>query len=501
MSEKSFDLGTFLADQSKVGPLEHSGEFSISHTKAMEKLAQYSLTGGYTWLLKLLQAVALWQPEYLRVRQTRGETAFFFKPLVSITEFEVAETFRQGVSHKTEPLPQLCLALRALVEQGGLSFILSINGETPSTAPIYSGADFGKLSERQRLRQAHFMEHGVKLVVSHYKGKESFTGRELPTFTGWTRRDHKIASSLEDNAIFYPVPIYLNDRLLNVLADHREYGFNPKGRPVLLSGVKCPEGTLPTLPVPATFERKLLSISTTSARAQRPYMGRRDFDVWYLLHARRPRTLLRKLSILRAPTHEILWLKDGIVVERSTAKGKTQATELIVVISAQDFQTDLSGLALTQSEERQLILRRALELIEADIAQLADNPAFLERPDVDESSLAEDPPEDPKAAQLKTEILPTLGVGTLGLVVMGLVTPAFPLVMGSVGLAGLCGYCAKTYHTAEETQAKANRRWVEVVSNDLKRLTDLNSLKFQAGRGGSGAGVKRDELFVPKKTH
>ncbi|MFA7481411.1 MAG: hypothetical protein WC314_12975 [Vulcanimicrobiota bacterium] len=490
-----FDLGSFLAHQAKVGTADSSGEFSVAHEKALEKLAHFSLVGGYTWILKLMQCMALWRPKRITVTQTQEKTTFLFCPSHRYpTEQDVVEAFQSGIWHKDNPLAQLCLALRALVEQAGLAFVLSINGENVSSSPIYSGDDVARLSEKERLRWAHHTKRGVQLVVSHFKGNESWTGRLIPTFSQWERRDLRIASALEDNALFHSVPIWLDGRFLNSPTTHGEYGITTKFRTVALWGAKVP-GLAP-LDLPDSFEGKLFSVETTPSRAARPYQGKRDFDCWFILKSRAPNRLRPAALYLSKSKHEILWLQNGVVVERSVASGLSSITQATILLSAEGFGTDLSGLALTRSDQRLELQAQALERVSEEITTLCRDTRFLEAEDADARSFSEEKFPALPQSRLKDDVLTSLGFGLLGgLSFIG--GPSLAVAGVSAVAAAVVSFAARKHRNSETTQATLKERWVQQVRQDLEKLTALNQLAFKVV-SGEGGGRRAEELFRPK---
>lgn len=494
-----FDLGAFLASQQAEGVKDSDGEITLSQDKARQKLTQFSLSTSYAWLLKVIQAVVLWDCEELRVTQTRISTAFFFQPRNRFpSERGVVEALQRGVANKDDPTGQICIALRSLVEQTGLSFVLSIHDEEPSAHPIYSGEDVGKLSERERMKWAKMEERGVRLTVSHFKGRESFTGRVFPTFTQVERRDMKITSVLQENVLFCPVPVVLDGRLLNCPMSHPKHGFSFRGRPIILTGLRSDD--FPRLLLAESFEEKLMSLDTTPARAARSYHGVRDFSVWYCISARHPSNMRLNMLLKKPPTHEILWIKDGVVVERSRAEGNTDICSLKLFLSAADFGTDMSGLSLIRNEERQELQQKIVRAVGQDISQRFCDPAFLERDDRDEYSEREsDYSKDPRHDLLKHNIYPSLGLGLVAGITAPLAAPGWVIGGAVAGLSALAGTLAKRYQDSEPQQAKRRALWLETVTSDLSKLGEVASAAFKADRSTLTAASAPEELFRPRQ--
>lgn len=496
-----FDLGAFLAQQRAEGIEDSAGEFTVSSSRALKKLSQFSLTSHYAWLLKLVQAVVLWECEELKVTQTRISTSFMFKPTTSFPqEKDVIATLQHGGANKTKPLDQLCIALRSLVEQAGLAFVLAVHGDEPSEHPVYSGEDVSKLSERERMKWAQLADRGVRLTVSHFKGKESFTGRYFPTFTQVERRDIKINSVLEDAVLFCPIPVRLDGRTLNCLVSHRDWGFSFRSRPVLLSGIKG-EG-LPRLRVPPSYEEKMLSLRTTRSRAARGYNGARDFDVWYYVLARQPANMRMNSLLRKRPTHEILWIQNGVVVERAEAQVLTDICSLRILISAADYGTDMSGLSLTRSEERDELQARIVDLVTNDIVQRFSEPLFLDAVDTDEHSERE--PEENldqrEHSLVKDNIAPSLGLGLMVAVSTPGIAPFWMMGGAAAGASALAGVLAQKYRDSDYNKAKRRAQWLELVPKDLRLLGQLSIQNFKLDRGTLGPSAQApEEMFKPRQ--
>lgn len=499
--EGGFDLGAFLAQQRADGTQDSGGEFTVSSSRALKKLSQFSLTSHYAWLLKLVQAVVLWKCEELKVTQTRISTSFLFLPTCNFpAERDVISTLQHGGANKKNPLDQLCIALRSLVEQAGLAFVLAVHGDEPSEHPVYSGEDVSKLSERERMKWAQLSDRGIRLTVSHFKGKESFTGRYFPTFTQVERRDIKINSVLEDAVLFCPIPVILDGRILNCLVSHRDWGFSFRSRPVLLSGVKG-EG-LPRLPVPPTYEEKMISLQTTRSRAARGYQGNRDFDAWYYVLARQPANMRMNSLIRKRPVHEILWIQNGVVVERAEAQLSTDICSLRILISADGFGTDMSGLSLTDSTEREELQARILGMVTQDIAMRFSEPVFLDVTDTDEYSERE--PEENldqrEHSLLKDNIAPSLGLGVMVAISTPGMAPFWMMGGAAAGASALAGVLAQKYRDSDYNKAKRRAQWLELVPKDLQLLGALRNESFKRDRGSlSPSAQAPEDMFKPRQ--
>lgn len=377
---EAFDLNSFLNEQREAGTEDSRGEFTVSASDAARKLARFALPEAYSWVLKLLQAAAGWKAPKLRITQTREFTSFCFA-LSRLEDYpsreELLETLVSTEIGGTEPLQRLCIALRSLVEQTGLSFVLGVQFLGEMSYSVYAGHDVSQLRPEVRESWAKVHANGLRLSVSHQGLGEHLTGRVLPRFMLAERRDLAIAQELEKRAFCFPCPVMLDGRKLNDVWAHTELGFSPSHRPVFLSGAKATPRH-PTLRM--NFSEQRITVfqgplsSAELARAAEASPQSRNFESSFVLHALDPGRLSGVGGggdVLRAGPgphlaerpHKILWICDGVVVSREELHPRTPCwvARLFLFVNGTGLQTDLTGLSITDSPEKAARLKRALE--------------------------------------------------------------------------------------------------------------------------------------------
>ncbi len=214
---EGFDLREFLEQQRREGVEQGEGAFTIASDKLLTKVAKFSLPRDEDWVLKIVQAVNAWCAQRLVIRQTRLATSFFFCPPDKTsfpTEGRLIQSLSAGVLEADQPIAMLSMALRSLVDQVGLSFVLALRQDDATGKPIFAGDDTSALSPEVREQWSSLNRNGVRLTVSHFRGSESSKGRYVPTFAGIPRRDLAITGVLESLAYTSGVPIHLDGRLL-----------------------------------------------------------------------------------------------------------------------------------------------------------------------------------------------------------------------------------------------------------------------------------------------
>jgi hypothetical protein len=375
-----FDLDQLLADQ-----LEPSESAEVKATRVR-------LPSPDAWALKLVQAAVGWGAKSIRIRQTVSSTTFFFRPKVLSafpSEHQIIRHVLEGDFCGEEPLERLALVLRTLAERAGYSFLLCVRDGDNEVRPLYSGSEILASSKREPPYCATEDLTGVMLMVSHLCDGERYKGPYFPRSLLKVRKDLDFALELEKNAFVCPIPIFLDGRLLNQIFQHPKFGFSRAHRPLLVAGVsRNPEEE--ALPLSVCGEQKVMSYLTDPRRASRLYDGDKDFSSWYLCRGIEPDQLEQVDIEPKQRVHEILWVCDGVLVYREGVEIPTSLLLVTIFLNARGLPTDLTGLQLTESFERDQRARGALKDIAAQMTECALNVDAFFQPDRDKYSTADD---------------------------------------------------------------------------------------------------------------
>ena len=344
------DLGAFLADQCSEGFLDSKGEFTLDTERAARKLAKFSLPHDYSWVLKLIQAAVAWNCPKIVVTQKKEFSAFTFCPPGPLpTPKDVVKTVLQGSLESSAPLDRFSIALRALVEQTGLSFVLGIREQGGEVETLFAGPDTSALEEAERKSWGQLKERGIKVAVSHQLKGEYYTGRYAPRFVLKEHRDLEIAGQLSHQAFACPVPLTLDARSLTNPTEHPEIGFTKRWRPLCLLPLAS-SGKLPPLPLEGPFESGLYplfsdkNLEIPEPSDQAPPVG---WLIWQILHP----ALEFGGDDHKLSGPEFFWVQDGVVVAKETAISlNTAGSRAIILLNASGLETDLTGFALQESE-------------------------------------------------------------------------------------------------------------------------------------------------------
>lgn len=344
------DLKAYLDAQTREGTMDSEGSFTVAREKALRKLASFALPGEYDWVLKIVQAANAWKAEKLVVCQTRVATSLFFCPTPGLqfpTESAVVEALNSPVLDKDNPMHQLAMALRSLVQQARLSFVMAVRHRGDLCKPIYAGHDVSRLDPTTREQWTNLKLEGVRLTVSHFTGDESITGRYLPTFSRQVRRDLSILETLERRCFASPTPILVDGRLITRVYPRGELFTTHKRRPLLVG--KLTEEGVQLDPVPGQLPQRYLTVSASHESAQNPWLVVIGPD-WKMSHTgyKVAARLLTPVSQSdERPGHDLWWVRQGVAVACYRIPAEVpQVMRLSLFFSADQHRTDLSGLQI-----------------------------------------------------------------------------------------------------------------------------------------------------------
>jgi len=359
VSQNEFDLGEFLSRQAAGGALESEGEFTVDHAKAARKLARFAMPHEYSWVLKLVQAAVGWEASELRVEQQRLFTSFTFAPGDSHsvpTAKEVVGTVLHGQLESRDPLSRLCIALRSLVEQTGLSFVLGLCSGENDSETLFAGPDVSSMEPTARKNWGSLDTRGLRVTVSHQMRGEFYTGRLAPRFLLRRLRDQEIAAQLRSYAFSSPVPITLNGQAITDPLAHPEFGFTQELRPLLLCGLRSLGDQ--ELFMAGPFEDGLtVPVRANQARVRSIPRTNNVFGGWGMVQVIDPEVYAKRKYNREMNSDELsslgLWVQDGVVVETFPLLiSKSNLTRLVLILDAHGLETDLTGFALQKTEEK-----------------------------------------------------------------------------------------------------------------------------------------------------
>ena len=392
MKSKGLDLGQFLNEQRALGTSDSEGQFTVSHTNAARKLARFSLPRPYAWVSKVIQAACAWKVDEVSVRQERKLTTFYFKVHNSErlpTEQKLVEVLLSGRIGGERAIDDFSIALRSLVEQTRLSFLVVIDDGDSAPRPVYAGAYFAGMKESRRLAPCYRLGQGITLTVAHIPADET----ETPLLVGY-RYAKKIVDELQSYCFLCTVPLKIGEDRRDGLLESGRFASSKDFKPLLISGVN--DGG--SMPLPGGFEEKKMSLFTHPKRALRTYHGKADFSSVVVVGVDL-KGLMNPFESSRS-TGSLSWVHRGVIVQEVALPVRTQCLKCEFFLQADGLKSDLTGFKLVESEEKR---QRETESVQALAALVCStdlsNLAF--RADLDEDSPL-DEADDERAAKRRS---------------------------------------------------------------------------------------------------
>lgn len=362
-----YDLKAFLQQQGAVGSVDSEGSFTITREKRKQKLAQFALVEEYDWVLKLVQAANRWRCRHLVVSQTRVATSFLFVPGEESNfpaDSEIIEGLEGSIDNKD--VNPLSLALRSLVEQVDLSFVLAVRKAGELSQPIFAGYDIERLDPKTRKRWSATGDNGIRLTVSHFRSNESLTGRYLPTLTTLESRDLKIADSLKVACFASAVPIFLDGFCITEFANDPVLGktrfYRPFVQAVRADRAKSYESHVYSARADSfglTFEADLAAADRFYIRVGEWWELDRFLGRSGMGHFLFPDDSNKLTANMEA--HRMFWTKEGVVVATQRIPNRCVFSTAYIVCCADHLRTDLSGLQIEFDSEALRVGARVLD--------------------------------------------------------------------------------------------------------------------------------------------
>lgn len=359
---KQSSLDSYLAEQRSEGAFDSDGSFSLSKGSAAQKLGKYTLPGPYSWVLKVVQAAVSWGASELRLTQVPEHSSFHFSVGPDQRypdQRELMETMLSFDLGGEEPLKRLALALRALVQQSGFSFVIAVHTHDGEHYCLYSGECASGLTVSARAKWAELPTPGVRITVSHGQLKNFL--QRLPIigdlFSNGQRHDVSITQELVAKTFCSPIPLEIDGRRVdNFWSNPR---FDNKSKTLLVAGETTDLPDHPELPMPDSAV-----LQSFLAGVQAP-----PYSSWFVIRAGDPpdRGSLSRHQVERGPAVDkpagwVFWINDGVVVEDHPLLRRSPSwmSRVFLFLNAKGLRTDLTGFALYHGKERVARANRGL---------------------------------------------------------------------------------------------------------------------------------------------
>ena len=474
---KQLDLGAFLEKQSAVGTKDSEGRFTVAHGNAARKLAKFALPRDCAWVTKLIQAANAWQVPEVLIVQSRNETQFQLRFLDTgrlPSEEEVVSSMLNATIGSAGPLENFGAALRSLVEQARLSFVLVVDNGLDRPKPVYAGEHYGKISEAQRFSSRFRPQVGINLTIHHVRSQRIESVSDLLHRPSQSRA---IIDELETFCYLSPVPITLNGTELTGVLQGRSTQPSPSLRPLMVGACAGKESELELLELPGNFQAGTIDLldGTLTPKPCLPDLS--ECSSAFTVMVKIPSGTEKGLSF-QDERSSLRWCRQGVIVESQRLSIKTYGLSLSIYLSAEGLQTDLTGFQLAHSDEKERREQRALQECSKKLSEsmvglvpIASLEYHLE----------------PNAEELREQNLSRVKLIAASVAAGGITSLAIPFVGVTVILGGLATAWFVDPVIRSQNVLSHRRTLEETVTLDLK--TFIRSMGHsEIGNGGGSTG-------------
>lgn len=364
MTSDPSDFHNWLESQQEQGTFSSEGSFSLKRERSWQKLGAFQLPFPEAWVLKLVQCAVALGAEEVHVAQTWRESRFSFIGGREITPEDVEIAVFEMPEYLPRALLTLGTAVRALGKGSHHPFCLCYPG---GVGQAWTGKRF--VNRPLSLRgEAQF-----SIVVSHFEIGAGVS--DIWSLSGDALRDKmlRISGTLSGQCYAAPARIYLDGRQLNGPQNDPVFGLTTSVRPLAL--VERRHDDLPTFSFPVSRAMEVCASSDLQIRSGfGESLGKGevlDQSLLLLMSAFLESEEHKPLAgqLRKRDQHaELLWIVDGVVAQRERLSWKGPVS-FAVLVSGDGLETDLTGLALRESEAYLQRRQSALEEISGTIFQ------------------------------------------------------------------------------------------------------------------------------------
>lgn len=330
------------------------GGFTVAREQALLKLANYQLPFEGAWGMKVVQGAVAWgQSLEIKVTISRSEAVFAFQCPEELSLEEIENAFYNPEPHPDRAVRHLVSALWAIGVAQKHPFVLSFPHQESSLR--WNGKELSYTSKR-------FAGKWTVLMVGSGNNPRSWNAT--------------LTQCLAQRCYTCPVPLTLDGRRLDGLQYCPSHGWTDLNFPLAVAQAQTDN---PPLPIPSGTWRERYSQEWKQAQ------GLGLSSATLAVFRRLPRFKEAPLIALIAAHVQVAginnfkpraggslsyWVSDGVIVDERALEAPAAACSVAVFLSASGLRTDLSGLALAQSQEADQRLSAACRALSSQLEVL-----------------------------------------------------------------------------------------------------------------------------------
>jgi len=352
-----------------LGELDSSGSFTIAGEAAIGKLAAFQLPRKTAWLLKIVQAAVVSGAPEIRIFQTNETTSFRFSPPDELCMETLKKALLSPQVQGSDIYRHLAVGLRAVGFGDRRQFTLAYDFSDTRTLFGWNGKELSQRAEANPDGPGPALHIGVAFPPEDM-------GRSLGGLKKSAGRATQEYEEVVRNGEACPIPLYFDGRRLDGLS--APLSDDTKANVSLLSVGWAPyseNSRFPPLQVPSALQtydenwrptdkftdNRIFLFSGDLAHTQASSLAKLHYS-YRIVHHRSKYKSFKFESVRRES--EYLWVKDGVICQRDRSWQKQSPISFQLFLSADDLDTDISGLMLRnvdQLERRKNLAREQLQ--------------------------------------------------------------------------------------------------------------------------------------------
>lgn len=400
-------LENWIKQAEASGIVDSEGSFSLDFQRAIERLKSFQLSHPVAWVFKFVQtANSLGVP--LSVVQSKKETELVFEGFPGWPQSEVLHALSALMENKVRPLSHLSVGVRLLMNSN-LAFQLTCSD---GKMLVWNGTELEAVDDPRPT--------GFRIGIPHFEiGQRSWLFN-LGSAAA-RKRQFQILQMFQKLCSFSSTEVTLDSLEVSGLFREPVFGVQESRRPLAVSFSEDHDA-LPRFKLRGGEIRGFSKIHQQLERDFEHYissshstnLGLLTTVFFQNLGHRRKNAQLGYVSkkpgmTLHSQRSELVWVLDGVPVQRE-ALSHGGAVAVLIVVSAEGLATDLTTLALRQTEA---LAQRRQEAMETTQKRFRTSESIRDLQQKIETIRALYGPTGPDSLDRETEALLREGVGEL----------------------------------------------------------------------------------------
>ena len=365
---KPSKLELYLRNQEAQGSTDSGGSFTISRDDALAKLASYQLPFEGAWIVKLVQAgVAHQGIESMHFTLTNRESLFSITGNCNWSLDQLNKALLTPANSGDRSLSHLVTGLRMVGFGEKRAFWIEVPGTSEQI--VWDGSRIGRATSREASTT-------FRVTISNKRRNDDSGLFGLAGHIDRSRRNATASQCLYKYCHASPKPLFLDGTSIEGLEMSPDHGWGAKSQLIALG---FGDGNLPKLKIPprtasrsavseTVLKKRLFEVTTSQETIE---SHRTTYGIAFLLaaHLSRDREENGYTWNVRSEDSLFYWISDGVIVQSDPIGLSPGLCSVGCFVSAEGLKTDLSGLRLVDSQEKQQRVQTARELLKENLVE------------------------------------------------------------------------------------------------------------------------------------